>query len=343
MAEKFLDLSDSDRFNALAVASDRTGRPAHLLEKDVWVVWILRALCGSPIADGLTFKGGTSLSKAYKVIDRFSEDVDLTYDIRRLLPEIVMGESSVPTSRAQADRWTRAVRKALPVWITETVQPILEMAIDEAGVDAELVQPSSSSDQLVVRYGALSTGTGYVAPHVTLEFGARATGEPRSAIPITTDIAAHMPDLEFPTATPHVMLIERTFWEKATAAHVYCAQDEAPAARFARHWFDLSEIAKSAHFDACVNARDVANAVAIHKSYFFREKDSNDEVIDYKIATSGGLSIVPEGAAYTALEVDFEAMTEDRVLLARAVSFDSLMDACKELEKEVNRAAFLRT
>ena len=89
MAEAFLTLSADDRREALAVAADRSGRPLHLLEKDVWVVWTLATLFGSDLGEHLVFKGGTSLSKAYHVIRRFSEDVDLTYDIRAIAPDLV--------------------------------------------------------------------------------------------------------------------------------------------------------------------------------------------------------------------------------------------------------------
>ena len=90
MAEAFLTLSADDRREALAVAADRSGRPLHLLEKDVWVVWTLATLFGSDLGEHLVFKGGTSLSKAYYVIQRFSEDVDLTYDIRSIAPDLVV-------------------------------------------------------------------------------------------------------------------------------------------------------------------------------------------------------------------------------------------------------------
>ena len=89
MPESWFELSSADQAEALEVAAGRSGRPAHLLEKDIWVVWALAAIYSSPLADTLTFKGGTSLSKVYKVIDRFSEDIDLTYDIRELVPDLL--------------------------------------------------------------------------------------------------------------------------------------------------------------------------------------------------------------------------------------------------------------
>ena len=87
MPESWFELSSADQSEALEVAAGRSGRPAHLLEKDIWVVWALSAIYDSPLGDSLTFKGGTSLSKVYKVIDRFSEDIDLTYDIRELVTD----------------------------------------------------------------------------------------------------------------------------------------------------------------------------------------------------------------------------------------------------------------
>jgi predicted nucleotidyltransferase component of viral defense system len=80
MPEEFLRLPAGDRREALAVAAAASGRPVHLLEKDVWVVWALEVLFNAPFAERLVFKGGTSLSKAYRIIRRFSEDIDITTD-----------------------------------------------------------------------------------------------------------------------------------------------------------------------------------------------------------------------------------------------------------------------
>src|ERR1700730_13099691 len=89
MAERYLTLSREDRAEALGVAATTSGRPVHLLEKDIWVVWALGRLFASNLGKHLVFKGGTSLSKGYDVIRRFSEDIDLTYDVREIIPEFV--------------------------------------------------------------------------------------------------------------------------------------------------------------------------------------------------------------------------------------------------------------
>ncbi len=88
MPESYFHLSAKDQADALAAGASASGRPPHLLEKDIWVVWALSTLFDSELGAHLVFKGGTALSKAYKVIQRFSEDVDLTYDIRALAPDL---------------------------------------------------------------------------------------------------------------------------------------------------------------------------------------------------------------------------------------------------------------
>ena len=98
MPESWFELSSADQSEALEVAAGRSGRPAHLLEKDIWVVWALSAIYDSPLGNTLTFKGGTSLSKVYKVIDRFSEDIDLTYDIRELVSDLLRDGNPIPAS-----------------------------------------------------------------------------------------------------------------------------------------------------------------------------------------------------------------------------------------------------
>jgi hypothetical protein len=238
MPEPFLALPRPDRLEALRLAADRSGRPAHLLEKDVWVVWALQELYNSPFGDALVFKGGTSLSKAYGVIQRFSEDVDLTYDIRTLAPDLV-GErvEALPDTTSQQRRWTDQVRERLPRWIADEVYPHLERARGELPAILRL-----DDDKLFIDYEATAIGSGYVQPSVMLEFGARSTGEPAGRRDIVCDASAHLENLIFPTARPRVMTAERTFWEKATAIHVFCLEGRLRGERYSRHWHDLTRL-----------------------------------------------------------------------------------------------------
>jgi hypothetical protein len=293
MADQFFELSERDREEALEVVAARCGRPTHLLEKDVWVVWLLSVLFESPFASTLTFKGGTSLSKVYRVIDRFSEDIDLTYDIRELVPESLKGDDALPSTNSQAQKWTKAVRKSLPIWIDTAVAPLVREALTRARLTATVSRDEALAERLLVDYAPLRRGTGYVSPRVVLDFGARSTGEPHEIRNVTCDMAEHIPGVLFPEARPQVLKIARTFWEKATAAHVYCLQDKNRGERFSRHWHDLAAIAATEQFGAIANDREVAEAVAEHKSWFFVEKDADGAVIDYRAAVRGHLKIVP--------------------------------------------------
>jgi predicted nucleotidyltransferase component of viral defense system len=114
MAESWFSLSRDDQVEALEFAAARTGRPAHLLEKDIWVVWVLSAIYESDLASKLTFKGGTSLSKVYRIIDRFSEDVDLTYDIRELAADLLKQGNPIPDSASQEKRSAARCATACP-------------------------------------------------------------------------------------------------------------------------------------------------------------------------------------------------------------------------------------
>jgi hypothetical protein len=339
VTERFIGLSLGDQREVLEQVRQTTGRPTHLLEKDVWVVWALGALFDSPLAADLTFKGGTSLSKAYKIIERFSEDIDLTYDIRKLIGDLIGNDGSLPASRSQASKWTKAVRDRLPGWIAESVQPVLAAALERDRLEATLEVGGEEQDKLLLRYQPINQGTGYVAPVVLLEFGGRATGEPHGILPVTCDMAGQIDGVQFPEASPMVMSVARTFWEKATAAHVHCAQGRIRGERFARHWHDLAAIARSEYYEEAVRDRAVAQAVAEHKTYFFSEKNTAGGIIDYFATTRGQLRLVPEGSAREALADDYKNMVADEVMVGNALSFDALMQACSEIEARANVAS----
>jgi hypothetical protein len=339
MAESWFSLSQADQAEALEYAAARTGRPAHLLEKDIWMVWALSAIYESTLASKLTFKGGTSLSKVYRIIDRFSEDVDLTYDIRELAADLLQQGNPIPASSSQEKKISSAVRHRLPTWIETTVRPVIEAAMVKAGLEATLTLAGKESDKLVLAYPAVKTGTGYSFPTIQLEFGARATGEPNQVRPVTCDIAPEIEGVIFPTAQPLVMAAERTFWEKATAAHVYCLQGRLRGERYSRHWYDLAAIAKTAHFSAACANPDLAKAVAEHKSVFFGEKNAAGAKIDYFAATSGQLQIIPTGKSLVALDQDYTAMLEDGLLALNQPSFTDIINQCRVIQDEANRQA----
>jgi hypothetical protein len=337
MADRFLQLTAAERRDALGVASGASGRPVHLLEKDVWVVWALETLFTSPLGQHLVFKGGTSLSKAYGAIRRFSEDLDLTYDIRAIAPDLVAeGADALPPTRSQEKKWSKEIKTRLIRWTQEEALTVMASGLASANLPG---RARADADSIHIEYEPVAIGTGYVRPAVKLEFGARSTGEPWEIRAVVCDAAVHVPQLEFPSASPRVLRIERTFWEKATAIHVFCLQGRFRGAeRFARHWHDVARLVDSGHLARAIADRDVAKSVARHKAIFFSEKDSAGSSIDYEAAIAGGLRLVPDGDALKLLADDYRRMVEDGLLLDDAESFDALIDRCRKAEQEANRA-----
>ena len=336
MPESFLRLSPDDRREALAVAAAASGRPPHLLEKDVWVVWTLATLFAAPFATQLVFKGGTSLSKAYGVIRRFSEDVDITYDIRAIAADLV-GDSAepLPPTRSQEKRWSGEIRRRLSAWVEQSALPHFETALLAQGLSA---QARAAGDRILIDYAPLAAGSGYVAPTVQVEFGARSTGEPWEERLVRCDAANALPDTPFPQATTRAMRPERTFWEKATAIHVYCMQAAFRGGeRFSRHWHDLTRLDASGYADAAIANRRLAEAVARHKAMFFAERDSAGAPIDYRRAVTGELRLVPTDAkALDRLDRDYRGMVDDGLFLDQADPFARLIDHCREIERKAN-------
>ncbi|WCJ65138.1 nucleotidyl transferase AbiEii/AbiGii toxin family protein [Agrobacterium tumefaciens] len=273
-------------------------------------------------------------SKAYNAIRRFSEDVDLTYDIRELAHDLVgENDEALPKTRSEEKRWTSEVRKRLPVWLDETVSPLIVDAINAQSLPATV---RIDSDKLFIDYEAVGGGSGYVAPSVMLEFGARSMGEPASVRDVSCDGAGLVDDIEFPTAKPRVMHAERTFWEKATAIHVFCLQERLRGERFSRHWHDIVRLDDIGIANSAIAARDLTKSVAQHKSMFFAEKAADRTPIDYEAAVDGGLRLTPSGEGRAALEQDYARMLEDGLLLDEAETFDELLARCEKIQDKAN-------
>lgn len=332
---RYQDLPGDDRRDAIEVVERRSGYRAHLLEKDIWIVTTLRALFDAPFAGHLTFKGGTSLSKVWRAIQRFSEDIDITYDIRALAPDLVSGagDEALPSTRSQEKRWTRAIRARLVEWVRDHACPLVAEGIARTGFVAEV---RAEADSVFVGYESLFEQASFVRPEVKVEFGARSTGEPHKILPIVCDAAAHVPDLVFPDARPNTMLAERTFWEKATAVHVYCRQERRRGERLSRHWHDLSRLDGAGIATSALADRELAISVARHKAIFFSEKDARGEWIDYEAAVSGDLQLVPSGTARTVLADDYAKMLDAGMLLDVNEPFDALMKRCASIEERAN-------
>ena len=344
MAESWFSLSPDDQREALEVAAAASGWPAYLLEKDIWLVWALQSLgADEQLLASLTFKGGTSLSKAHGLIERFSEDVDLTLNIKHLWPEADLSPAANPT---QAQKRRKDADRKLKQWVKEIPLPLLQRAVAAAGVPVDLSLKAADPDRrqpptLVLSYQPLiqvpDGSFGYVRPTVLLEFNAHCTGEPHAAMAVTCEAATHLTMLAFPDANPLVMDPKRTFLEKAAAVHVACRKGSwgsGEGDRYSRHWYDLDRLASAGIAEAAMRDQALAMEVAQHKEDFWRKPP-----IDYVQALSGDLQLVPTGAGWLALEADYAAMVGSGMLRGQPPRFAELMERMASLELVCNANA----
>ena len=331
----FQSMSAGDRYNLLRATAIKNRREPFVFEKDIWVVQTLKILFEAPFGKDLVFKGGTSLSKAYNVIRRFSEDLDITYDICAFAPDIVGdAEEALPPNRSQEKKWTKTIRKRLKEWTREEARAVIEDGLIRAGFHAAGFR--TENDQVYIAYEPLFEYPGFIKPEVKVEFGARSTGEPHLERSVKCDVADLVPEIVFPSASLSVMVAERTFWEKATSMHVFCHRRRGRGNRLSRHWHDLIRLDDAGYGEKAFADRDLALSVARHKSIFFPEKGADGNRIDFAASVMGGLQLVPSGEAYDLLADDYEAMVRADMLFNDPEPFENIMGRCADIEARAN-------
>ena len=238
---------------------------------------------------------------------------------------------------AKSNGGQKTIRERLEVWVRDTVSPILmERLLDERKAARVVAQ----ADIVRIEYEPQAEGSGYVRPIVLVEFGARSTGEPFERRTVTCDAAAHLPEVTFPKAAPAVMRPERTFWEKATAIHVFCRGGRFRGAeRFSRHWYDIASLDRAGFAASAIADRELARRVARHKTVFFREKDGQGVIIDYEAAVRGGIQLVPDGAAEELLAADYAGMVTDGLVFEEAPDFTTLVAQCRAIQNRANQVS----
>ena len=270
----FLNLPPDERRLYFELAAQRRGLLPVILEKDFWVCWLLGVLFNSRYRDVLVFKGGTSLSKVFSVIARFSEDIDLS-----ISPDF-LGLSDIDllpsVSRNQANAWMKKAEAACAATIQNEMQPELERTVaevlghDEAGWLEFVTDSMTNSPILQFRYPTTQPlGFEYLKRSVKLEFGSLTDQQPVGRHPVRPWLAEEIPQAFGDWQCEVVALeLERTFWEKATILHTehHRPVDKPMPDRFSRHYADMAVLA--VHSIACqaVDRTDLRDRVVQWKS-----------------------------------------------------------------------------
>jgi hypothetical protein len=327
----FLGLSPQDQRDAYLVGSEELGRSATILEKDVWVCWALDALFTCPEMPAMAFKGGTSLSKIFDAISRFSEDIDVTMDHNGLAPELDPYE---PKSRKKRDQDDETLRRLMCERSMDIMVPHLRNLMTEVGLDQDMLYAEKDGEVLTVRYPHRVDGRDeYYLEGVKIEFGGRNMIEPNETYIVAPYLAATFSNFSSPAGEISVLSPTRTFWEKFTLAHAASNRENFPnAERNSRHWHDLAVL--SIHQigrDAVRNLDLLADVVRV-KERFFRSGTSQ-----YELCLRGESNLLPDEAGLALLRRDYEQMIAAR-MLDNPISFDEVVERVRSLEAEVNAA-----
>jgi hypothetical protein len=331
--ESFLHLKAREQSQIYRALAPRLGRSPVVLEKDVWVCWVLRSMFTMPDRLPMAFKGGTSLSKVFGAIARFSEDIDITLDYRGLDGSFDPFAEGV--SRSRLKRFSDDLKSFVCDHVQRVVAPHFERALAaEFDAGAFQVEVSADGEQVRVRYPTVLEAPGdYVGNSVLIEFGGRNITEPNEEHEIRPDLAEHVLELEFPCSKVSVLSPARTFWEKVTLIHVECQRGEfrSGAERLSRHWYDLAMLADLTHGQAAVADRKLLVDVVKHKKVFYNASYAN-----YDACLAGELRLIPGDSALAALRDDFQRMIEAGMFIGAPPRFDTIVDRLRALETSVN-------
>ncbi|MGO8699215.1 MAG: nucleotidyl transferase AbiEii/AbiGii toxin family protein [Limisphaerales bacterium] len=319
--------------------SERKGLPAFIVEKDFWVCWLLGRIFATPrLGADCVFKGGTSLSKVFGAINRFSEDIDLG------LSPASLGwkESDLDDAPSVSQRQKRA--KKLEADCANAVRTRFLTELETVVVAALGPRPrggdwlsfeleaATRSPVILFPYPQAIAPGSYIRPVVKVEFGSLTDQRPIGTHSIVPLIAELSPDAFDDFRTEVVALeIERTFWEKATILHAeYHRPVQQPLRdRFARHYSDFAALWNHPGGRAAASRLDLLDRVRLHKSRFFGSSWAH-----YESAAPGTLRLAPPASREAELRRDYATM--EPMFLAAPPAFEEMLVVLRNAEKTLN-------
>ena len=330
----FLQLAKEDRKAILDKAAQDSGKGANVLEKDVWVCWTLQKLVAMPDVPPLAFKGGTSLSKVYDAIARFSEDVDVTLD-RNVIDASL--DPFAAESRSQSRRICAALDELLATLIETQLKPYLDECLrSELGNPAAETRIGDGDGQLVIPYPSCFDRSGaYMSESILLELGGKNAIQPAKEHELCAYLEDLLPSLEYPKPTVPVLAAERTFWEKATLIHSECNRPKPKenVDRMSRHWYDLSQLSSGSVGSDALQDKELLEDVILQKNVLFYAGFSN-----YEACLEGGLRLVPEEPLAKLLSDDFKRMEGEGMFWQPPGTFDDVLAQLGDIESQINSA-----
>lgn len=327
----FALMSSKDRdfiFNAVAL---KTGLTKAIVEKDFWVCLTLDYLFNKSKYKGmLTFKGGTSLSKGYNLINRFSEDIDLILNWTCL--GVNENEPLQERSNTKQDLFNKELNEKAGIFVKEKLLADLSEGLSnllKINIDIKI---DEKDNQIINFYYPKLYPANSILQFIRLEIGPLSALTPAELVTITPYVSEIMP-MAFEEPSTKVLTVspERTFWEKATILHREAnrPQEKLMPMRYSRHYYDLYLIGHSDYKNKALNNLKLLKKVVEFKTKFYRDNWAN-----YEETLNNNFKLVPPIFRFAELEKDYKQMQE--MLYGNIPTFAEIIDYLKILEKEIN-------
>ena len=299
-----------------------------VIEKDYWVTYFLDYLFNeNKWKEYFTFKGGTSLSKCFGIIQRFSEDIDLILDWRVLGYDKL--EPWLIRSNTKQDKFNKEINEKTERFLKEDF--LTELVKDFSQEDFEFEIDSLDPQTILFSYPKIFDSN-YLSQTIRLEIGSLAAWTPATNISIIPIIGDAYANIFKEKTNIRTVSVERTFWEKATILHHEANRPESSKMphRYARHYYDMYKIANSKYKDKAIKDKELLRKVTEFKMKFYPRKWAK-----YEDAMDSKLRLVPDKFRFLELENDYKAMSE--MIYGEYPSFEEIIKILKELETEINK------
>ena len=326
----FHTLPEESRRLAVEQTALKYGLSNQIIEKDLWVSTLLEIVFTLPFADKLVFKGGTSLSKVWGLIDRFSEDIDLAVD-RSLFG--LDGDLTI--------RQIKRLRKESSLFVGNELCEELKRLVKRYELDAYLTiesQPNGEGDktypeprQIYIKYKSLfDTELPYVNPQIILETGARSLFEPTQKATVSSMVAREFPNVQTSVVKADITtaVAAKTFLEKAFLLYeLFTTKACHKAERKSRHLYDLERMMDKEFALNAIKDDGLWNVIHHHREIFTRMRE-----VDYTPDIRARIVLTPPAEHLQAWEDDYVDM-QSNMIYGYSVPFEKLIDRMKELEQ----------
>lgn len=324
-------LQIKDRTELFQATAISMGMQANVIEKDFWVCFMLDHLFHDcKYRDAFVFKGGTSLSKSYRVIERFSEDIDLILDWRKIIDDEVNPWDE--RTRTKQDLFNKQINAEAAKFYREELVPQMNGEMKEKLGDGEWISVDAEDDLVVNFYYPQIFEAEYLRSCVRLEIGPLAEWMPSHETKVTPFAAEKYPEV-FGQKETFVLTIdvERSFWEKITILHKIANFPEGKPlpARYARHLYDVYKLGNSWVKESAFKRKELLERDVAFKQKFYYAKGAH-----YETATLNSVELLPRGVIINELQKDYQAMRS--MIYGSIPEFDEIQEFLKQLQEEIH-------